>query len=180
MKKRLVSLLLVFVLALTLVPSAFATYQDCYIAGCTCTGYCTYGITNYRYESPETHTYSVYCTGCGVGGGVVMAEEHTSATVSVSTAATRMSATMTGRTVNGTAATGMSIARTVATWWTTVSATALPATRIGSITIAVSTGVTPTAVTAARANTNTTGTIRARSMSSTPLPSTVCRLLLHL
>ena len=77
MKKRLVSLLLVLVLALTLVPSAFATYQDCYIAGCTCTGYCTYGITNYRYESPETHTYSVYCTGCGVGGGVVMAEEHT-------------------------------------------------------------------------------------------------------
>ena len=39
MKKRLISLLLVLALAFTLVPSAFATYQDCYIAGCTCTGY---------------------------------------------------------------------------------------------------------------------------------------------
>ena len=58
MKKRLVSLLLVLVLAFTLVPSAFATVDDCYIAGCTCTGHCSYGIRNYRYESPETHTYS--------------------------------------------------------------------------------------------------------------------------
>ena len=77
MKKRLVSLLLVLVLAFTLVPSAFADVSDCYIAGCTCTGHCSYGITNYRYESPETHTYSIYCTGCGVGGGIVQAEEHT-------------------------------------------------------------------------------------------------------
>ena len=58
MKKRLVSLLLVFVLALTLVPSAFADTSDCGLAGCTCTGYCTYGITNYRYESPETANVS--------------------------------------------------------------------------------------------------------------------------
>ena len=77
MKKRLVSLLLVLALAFTLVPSAFADVSDCFIAQCTCTGPCSYGITNYRYESPETHTYSIYCTGCGVGGGVVLAEEHT-------------------------------------------------------------------------------------------------------
>ena len=43
MKKRLVSLLLVLVLAFTLVPSAFAHCRsDCYIAGCTCTGHCSY------------------------------------------------------------------------------------------------------------------------------------------
>ena len=77
MKKRLVSLLLVLVLAFTLVPSAFADVSDCFIAQCTCTGPCSYGITNYRYESPQTHTYSIYCTGCGVGGGIVLAEEHT-------------------------------------------------------------------------------------------------------
>lgn len=77
MKKRIVSLLLVLVLAFTLVPSAFADVSDCFIAQCTCTGPCSYGITDYRYESPETHTYGIYCTGCGIGGGIVLAEKHT-------------------------------------------------------------------------------------------------------
>ena len=77
MKKRFVSLLLVLVLAFTLVPSAFATYQDCYIAGCTCTGYCTVGYTNYSSTGPATHTYSIYCTGCGMGGGIVLEDPHT-------------------------------------------------------------------------------------------------------
>lgn len=35
MKKRLISLLLVLVLAFTLVPSAFADTSDCGLAGCT-------------------------------------------------------------------------------------------------------------------------------------------------
>ena len=45
MKKRLVSLLLVLVLAFTLVPSAFADHSDCGLAGCTCSGYCSYAYT---------------------------------------------------------------------------------------------------------------------------------------
>ncbi len=77
MKKRLVSLLLILVLAFTLVPSAFADSSDCGIPYCTCTGYCTYGCTNYRTEDASTHLYSVYCTGCGLTAGIVLSEEHT-------------------------------------------------------------------------------------------------------
>ena len=77
MKKRLVSLLLVLALAFTLVPSAFADSSDCGIPYCTCTGYCTYGCTNYRTEDASTHLYSVYCTGCGLTAGIVLSEEHT-------------------------------------------------------------------------------------------------------
>ena len=77
MKKRLVSMLLVLALAFTLVPSAFADSSDCGIPYCTCTGYCTYGCTNYRTEDASTHLYSVYCTGCGLTAGIVLSEEHT-------------------------------------------------------------------------------------------------------
>lgn len=77
MKKRLVSLLLVLVLAFTLVPSAFADSSDCGVSYCTCTGHCTYAYTNYRPEDSENHLYSVYCTGCGITAGVVLMEEHT-------------------------------------------------------------------------------------------------------
>ena len=77
MKKRLVSLLLVLALAFTLVPSAFADKTDCGISACTCTGPCTYGTTNYRAENEKRHTYSVYCTVCGIGGGIVIPEAHT-------------------------------------------------------------------------------------------------------
>lgn len=77
MKKRLVSLLLVLALAFTLVPSAFADKTDCGISACTCTGPCTYGTTNYRAENEKQHTYSVYCTVCGIGGGIVIPEAHT-------------------------------------------------------------------------------------------------------
>ena len=77
MKKRLVSLLLVLVLAFTLVPSAFADSSDCGVSYCTCTGRCTYAYTNYRPEDSENHLYSVYCTGCGITAGVVLMEEHT-------------------------------------------------------------------------------------------------------
>ena len=77
MKKRLVSLLLVLLLAFTLVPSAFADTSDCGLAGCTCSGYCSYAYYNYRPNDEDTHFCGVYCTGCGIGGGVVMAEEHT-------------------------------------------------------------------------------------------------------
>ena len=77
MKKRLVSLLLVLLLAFTLVPSAFADSSDCGVSYCTCTGHCTYAYTNYRPEDSENHLYSVYCTGCGITAGVVLMEEHT-------------------------------------------------------------------------------------------------------
>ena len=72
MKKRIVSLLLVLVLAFTLVPSAFADTSDCGLAGCTCSGYCSYAYYNYRPNDEDTHFYGVYCTGCGIGGGVVL------------------------------------------------------------------------------------------------------------
>lgn len=77
MKKRLVSLLLVLALAFTLVPSAFADTSDCGLAGCTCSGYCSYAYYNYRPNDEDTHFYGVYCTGCGIGGGVVLEGSHT-------------------------------------------------------------------------------------------------------
>lgn len=77
MKKRLISLLLVLVLAFTLVPSAFADTSDCGLAGCTCSGYCSYAYYNYRPNDEDTHFYGVYCTGCGIGGGVVLEGSHT-------------------------------------------------------------------------------------------------------
>ena len=77
MKKRLVSLLLVLTLAFTLVPSAFADTSDCGLAGCTCSGYCSYAYYNYRPNDEDTHFYGVYCTGCGIGGGVVLEGSHT-------------------------------------------------------------------------------------------------------
>ena len=77
MKKRLVSLLLVLVLAFTLVPSAFADSSDCGVHGCTCSRYCTYSYDNYRLNDEDTHFYSVYCTGCGISGGVVLEDSHT-------------------------------------------------------------------------------------------------------
>ena len=77
MKKRLVSLLLVLVLAFSLVPSAFADSSDCGVHGCTCSGYCTYSYDNYRPNDEDTHFYSVYCTGCGISGGVVLEDSHT-------------------------------------------------------------------------------------------------------
>ena len=76
MKKRIVSLLLVLVLAFTLVPAAFADSSDCGISYCTCSGYCSFGYTDYQYESSTMHSCIAYCTGCGKTSGVRQLGSH--------------------------------------------------------------------------------------------------------
>ena len=70
MKKRIVSLLLILVLAFTLVPAAFADSSDCGISYCTCSGHCSSGYKDYQYESSTMHSCIAYCTGCGKTSGV--------------------------------------------------------------------------------------------------------------
>ena len=70
MKKRIVSLFLVLVLAFTLVPAAFADSSDCGISYCTCSGHCSSGYKDYQYESSTMHSCIAYCTGCGKTSGV--------------------------------------------------------------------------------------------------------------
>ena len=70
MKKRIISLLLVLVLAFTLVPAAFADSSDCGISYCTCSGHCSSGYKDYQYESSTMHSCIAYCTGCGKTSGV--------------------------------------------------------------------------------------------------------------
>lgn len=76
MKKRIVSLLLILVLAFTLVPAAFADSSDCGISYCTCSGYCSFGYTDYQYESSTMHSCIAYCTGCGKTSGVRQLGSH--------------------------------------------------------------------------------------------------------
>ena len=76
MKKRIISLLLVLVLAFTLVPAAFADSSDCGISYCTCSGHCSFGYTDYQYESSTMHSCIAYCTGCGKTSGVRQLGSH--------------------------------------------------------------------------------------------------------
>ena len=70
MKKRIISLLLTLALAFALVPAAFADSSDCGISYCTCSGHCSFGYTDYQYESSTMHSCIAYCTGCGKTSGV--------------------------------------------------------------------------------------------------------------
>ena len=76
MKKRIISLLLTLALAFTLVPAAFADSSDCGISYCTCSGHCSFGYTDYQYESSTMHSCIAYCTGCGKTSGVRQLGSH--------------------------------------------------------------------------------------------------------
>lgn len=76
MKKRIISLLLTLALAFMLVPAAFADSSDCGISYCTCSGHCSFGYTDYQYESSTMHSCIAYCTGCGKTSGVRQLGSH--------------------------------------------------------------------------------------------------------
>ena len=66
MKKRLVSLLLVLVLAFTLVPSAFAADHNCGVSACVCLpGKACRGVWEWQPYGSTVHWYVNRCTGCG-------------------------------------------------------------------------------------------------------------------
>ena len=66
MKKRIVSLLLVLVLAFTLVPSAFAADHNCGVDNCVCLpGKACRGVWEWEPYGSTVHWYVHRCTGCG-------------------------------------------------------------------------------------------------------------------
>ena len=66
MKKRIVSLLLILVLAFTLVPSAFAAGHNCGISNCVCLpGNPCSAVWEWQAYGSDLHWYVARCSGCG-------------------------------------------------------------------------------------------------------------------
>ena len=66
MKKRIISLLLVLVLAFTLVPSAFAADHNCGISNCVCLpGNPCSAVWEWQAYGSDLHWYVARCSGCG-------------------------------------------------------------------------------------------------------------------
>ena len=66
MKKRIVSLLLILVLAFTLVPSAFAADHNCGISNCVCLpGNPCSAVWEWQAYGSDLHWYVARCSGCG-------------------------------------------------------------------------------------------------------------------
>ena len=66
MKKRIISLLLVLVLAFTLVPSAFAANHNCGISNCVCLpGNPCSAVWEWQAYGSDLHWYVARCSGCG-------------------------------------------------------------------------------------------------------------------
>ena len=71
MKKRIVSLLLILVLAFTLVPSAFAAGHNCGISNCVCLpGNPCSAVWEWQAYGSDLHWYVTRCSGCGKTSGV--------------------------------------------------------------------------------------------------------------
>ena len=66
MKKRIISLFLVLVLAFTLVPSAFAANHNCGISNCVCLpGNPCSAVWEWQAYGSALHGYVARCSGCG-------------------------------------------------------------------------------------------------------------------
>ena len=177
MKKRLVSLLLVLACSPSRSCRArLRTLRTAAWRAAPVPGTALTHITNYRPNDEDTHFYGVYCTGCGIGGGVVLEGSHTfsgnTCTLRLPKAAVAAVGTTdycyhdwTYREWDG------------CYWYEYCEdcgdlvdcgvSHGVPSTTTGSITTAASTAATPTAPTAARANMSTGGTARARNKQYT-------------
>ena len=56
--------------------ASLTAVSKCGFSNCICTSACSSYKSSFRPQGPSTHSYGLYCTGCGYGPGVGLEESH--------------------------------------------------------------------------------------------------------